>query len=254
MIQLRRVVTVTCAGLLLASCSSPAGTDQTDRESRTLAEAISYPHQADAAGFARAALATTLGKSRNFSVLTADDLAHREAKDPMAHLVWRIHEDEVNGTAKHIPAFDACYDVEFNYYGASSGPDRITCPKDAVPVTPPPTPNRNIPPEDSPALEAVLGKLPATPSEADVRAAVAAGLPAPPVDPETKLAGVPPEIRIQVRGSDVGVALFAHTSVDDKDCTMGHRVGGVVKVWGLSWRDLGPLEKSCDGAAALATP
>jgi hypothetical protein len=248
------MVTVACAGLLLASCSGPDGTDETDRQSKTLAEAISYPHQADAAGFARAALATNLGKSKDFSVLTAENLAHKAAEDPMAHLVWRIHQDEYTGTVKHTPAFDACYDVEFNYYGPSSGPSRVTCPKDAVALTPPPTPNRNIPPEDTPALEAVLGKLPATPSEADVRAAVAAGLPAPPTDPQTGLAGVPPQILVQVKGSDVGVALFAHTSVDDKDCTMGHRVGGVVKVWGLSWRDLGPLEKSCDGAAALATP
>ncbi|MGW5718705.1 hypothetical protein ACWEVP_21220 [Amycolatopsis sp. NPDC003865] len=81
---------------------------------------------------------------------------------------------------------------------------RITCPANATAITPPPLPRRDIPPAFAPALEAVLGHLPAT-----------AGLP-------------------EVRGSDVGVALFARTDVEDTDCMMGRRVGGVVRVWSLS--------------------
>lgn len=258
MALLWRGVTLGCVGLSLASCSflsssSPAGDEETDRQARTLADAIGYPRQSDAAGFARAALATKLGRSGSFAVLEATDLEHGEPQDAMARLVWRIHRDATDTGLESTPAFDACYRVEFNYYGAVSEPSRITCPENAVPVVPPPLPRRDIPPEFAPALKDTLGKLPTTPSEADVRAALAAGLPAPPVDPQTNLAGVSPQIFVQVKGADVGVALFARTGAESKDCMMGHRVDGAVKVWSLNWRDLGPLEKSCSPEAALAT-
>jgi hypothetical protein len=254
MVLLPRVVAAACAVLLMASCSTTAGDAETDRQSETLAEAISYPRQADAAGFARAALTTSLGKSGSFAVLEATDLAHQGPQEPMARLVWRIHRDAYDDKVTRIEALDACYSVEFNYYEASSGPSRTTCPDNATAITPPPVPRRDIPPELSPALTTTLGNLPATPTEADVRAALATGLPTPPVDPETHLAGVPPQIFVQVKGSDVGVALFARTGVEEKDCTMGRRVGGVVKVWSLNWRDLGPMEKPCSAEAALAGP
>jgi hypothetical protein len=259
MTSLRLVAVTSCAGLLLASCgiaagSSAAGDQETDRQSRTLAEAVSYPRQPDAAGFVRALLATNLGKTGDLSVLVAEDLDHTQPQDPMAHLVWRIHRDASDTGWNSTPAVDACYDVEFNYYEASSGPSRITCPADAVAIVPAPLPRRDIPENFGPALEAALGKLPPAPGEADVRAALATGLPTPPVDPETNLVGVPPQIFVQVKGSDVGVALFARTGVEDKDCMMGRRAGGAVKVWSLNWRDLGPLEKACSAEAALAGP
>lgn len=241
-------------GSFLVSCGrSAAGDQETDRQSKTLAEAISYPRQENAAGFVRAALSTRLGESDNFSVLEATDLAHESLEDPMARLVWRIHVDEYDSGWQDTPAFDACYVVEFNYYGVTSGPSRITCPENATAITPPPLPRHDIPQEFGPVLEAVLGALPTTPSEEDVRAALATGLPAPPVDPETGLAGVPPEIFVQVKGADVGVALFARTGVESKDCMMGHRVGGAVKVWSLNWRDQ-QREMSCSPEAALASP
>lgn len=62
-----------------------------------------------------------------------------------------------------------------------------------------------------------------------------------------------PEVFVQVRGSDVGVALFARTGVEDTDCTMGHRVAGVVRVWSLSARDQ-RMELPCSAEAALAAP
>ncbi|MEV6229153.1 hypothetical protein AB0L88_14905 [Saccharopolyspora shandongensis] len=259
MIPLRRIVTISCAGLLLASCGidggdSAAGDAETDRQSETLALAISYPRQADAAGFARAALATSLGESGDFSVLEATDLDHKGPGNPMARLVWRIHRNKIDSGWKHTPAFDACYSVEFNYDGVSSGPSRIICPESATAITPPPLPRRDIPSDFAPALETTLGALPATPSEEDVRAALATGLPTPPVAPETGLAGIPPQIFVQVKGSDVGVALFARIGVGDEDCMLGHRVGGAVKVWSLNWRDLGPRETPCSAETALAAP
>nr|WP_052478670.1 hypothetical protein [Kibdelosporangium sp. MJ126-NF4]CEL19895.1 hypothetical protein [Kibdelosporangium sp. MJ126-NF4]CTQ97119.1 hypothetical protein [Kibdelosporangium sp. MJ126-NF4] len=256
MVPLRRVLALSGLGLLLASCgavsgSSAAGNAETDRQSRTLADAIAYPRQENAAGFARAALATNLGKTSSFTVLEAIDLTHAGPQDPMARLVWRIHHDAVDNPGITSPAIDACYSVAFNYYEASAGPDRVTCPENAVPYVPPPLPRRDIPQDFAPALEATLGKLPASPSDADVQAALAAGLPQPPVDSQTGLAGIPPQVFVHVKGADVGVALFARTGADSKDCMMGRRLGGEVKVWSLNHRDLSMLEKSCSGEAAL---
>ncbi|PSL43513.1 hypothetical protein B0I31_13114 [Saccharothrix carnea] len=256
MVGLPRVVAVVCAGLLLASCGvldgvGEEGDAETDRQSSTLADAIGYPPQSDATGFARAALGTTLGKSAGFSVLRAEDLAHEDLEDPRARLVWRIHRDAFEGGWHRTPAFDACYQVDFNYYGAVAEPDRVTCPADATPITPPPLPRRDIPPDHIPALEATLGALPVTPGEAEVRTALATGLPAPQVDPETDLARIPPQVLVHVDGSDVGVALLADNH-GTKDCVLGRRVGGEVLVWSLNWRDLGPLEKPCSPEAALA--
>jgi hypothetical protein len=259
MIRLRHMGTMVAAGVLLAACGAPAGNDNTDRESRTLAEAIGYPRQDDAAGLVRALLATQLGKSDDFSVLEATDLDHHAPTDPMARLVWRLHENAYDapyaGVAKHVPAVDACYRVEFDYYGPVSQPSRITCPNNAVRLPPPPPVARHdIPPNMAPALETTLGALPTTPTEADVRAALATGLPTPPVDADTGLARVPPQIFVRVKGSDVGVALFARLGADSKDCVQGHRVGGSVLVWTLTARDLGPLEKPCSAEAALTGP
>lgn len=256
MVPLRRAAAVSVLGLVLASCGvvgpSAAGDSGTDRQSRTLAMAIAYPRQEDAAGFARAALTTTLGKSGTFAVLEATDLEHKDPQQPMARLVWRIHQDAMDAGFSATPAFDACYTVEFNYYEASSGPDRVTCPENAIPFTPPPLPKRGVPDGAHPALEAVLGALPAAPVEADVRAAVVAALPKP-VDPETGLASIPPQVFVQVTGADAGVALFARTGVESKECTLGRRRGGVVQVWSLNHRDLVMREMSCSAEAALAT-
>ncbi|WP_166659456.1 hypothetical protein [Labedaea rhizosphaerae] len=240
MTRLRGVVAVVCAVLLTASCGavSTAGNQETDRQSQTLADAISYPRQENAAAFARAALATTLGKTPSFSVLEATDLPHTSLSEPMARLVWRIHHDATHSGYGDEPELDACYRVEFDYYGPSSGPTRVTCPAGATPITPPPLPGRDIPSTYAPALKSVLGKLPDRPTEADVRAALTAGLPKPVVNPETGLANVPPQVFVEVRGVDVGVALFARTGVESKDCMMGHRVGGTVAVWSLNQREL----------------
>jgi hypothetical protein len=258
MVMLTRVAVIAGAGLLLTSCGildGAAGVEaDADRMSGTLAEAIGYPRQPDAAGLARAALATSLGKSPGFSVLQAEDVPHEKPEDTMARLVWRIHSDAFESGWTKTPEVNACYRVEFNFYGAVAEPDRVTCPDDITPITPPPLPKRDIPSDYAPALETTLGALPATPAEAEVRDALATGLPAPAVDPETGLAAIPPRVLVQVRGASVGVALSVHAGVDDKDCMMGRRVGGEVRVWSLNWRDLGPLEKPCTPEAALSTP
>lgn len=259
MIPLRRALTLTLPWLLLTSCGvigvgNGPNYAEADRQSNTLAIAISFPRQPDADGLARAVLATNLGKQSSvFSVLEATDLDHERPEEPMARLVWRIHHDQYDGSwGQHVAAWDACYLVEFNYYGPTKGPDRINCPADATPVTPPPTAWPNIPPGSTEALRAVLAALPAAPTEADVRTAVTAGLPAPEVDQTTGLADLPPDVLVTVKGTDVGVALFALAGVETKSCTLGNRVGGIVEVWGLSERDLGPREIPCTAKTALA--
>lgn len=257
MLPLRRLlpcVVVSCLGL--TSCGLVSGPDyaETDRQSETLAMAIAYPRQPDADGLARAALNTPLGKTPEFSVLEATDLPHTRPDEPMARLVWRIHVDRYEPGLGSREAFDVCYRVEFDYYGATENPVRIDCPSDAVPVAPAPTARHDIPQEDRPALEAVLAALPAAPTEADVRAAVVEGLPPSPVDDDTGLARVPPEVFVEVKGVDVGVALFARTGVESTDCVLGHRVGGVVAVWPLNWRDLGPHEVPCTTETAFKEP
>ncbi|ROP42502.1 hypothetical protein [Saccharothrix texasensis] len=193
-------------------------------------------------------MATPLGGSPGFSVLPAEDLAHEGPEDPMARLVWRIHRDAHDSEWQKTPAFDACYEVDFDHCGAVAEPSRVTCPEDATPVTPPPLPKRGIPSDFAPARGTALGALPGTPGDA-----VAAALPAPRVDPATGLASIPPRVLVHVRGGDVGVALSANTGGDGKDCVMGRRVGGEVRVWPLDRRDPGPVEKPCTAEAAPAT-
>jgi hypothetical protein len=60
--ELGRSTVLCCAFLLtsavLTGCSTPPGNSETDRIARVVADAISYPRQQSAAGYATAALAT----------------------------------------------------------------------------------------------------------------------------------------------------------------------------------------------------
>jgi hypothetical protein len=130
----RLLVAAPAVALMLAGCTSPevAGVD---REVQTLAEAISWPRQQSAAGFARAALQTPLGMSQGFAVLEAQDLSAPTLTDPMAHLTIRIYAPATGGWGEDVTA---CYSMAFNYYGIVGVPERIRCPTDATPIIPPP--------------------------------------------------------------------------------------------------------------------
>ncbi|WP_409494277.1 hypothetical protein [Amycolatopsis sp. cmx-11-12] len=207
----RLVVVVLGTTLTLSSCGAIekrvlARDTGAGQQARTLAEAIIYPRQEDVAGLTRAALQAALGKSGDFSVLEVRDIGHGSAQEPMAAMIWRIHLDEVTSIPTS-PAVDVCYHVEFDYYGASSGPRRVPCPANAVPVTPPPpSPSYGIPQGYIPALETILGKLPAAANEADVRTALAAGLPAPAGDSNPELM---PKVSVRVR-EPMSVWLCSH--------------------------------------------
>jgi hypothetical protein len=120
----------------------PEGDAQTDRTARIVAEAVSWPRQESAAGFLNAVLNTTAARSGGLSVVEAADLNAKQLADPLARLTFHIHQDgsETAGwLGAAVEPMDACYRVEFSYYGAyESPPVRITCPPDLTPLEPRP--------------------------------------------------------------------------------------------------------------------
>ncbi|MGW0516029.1 hypothetical protein [Crossiella sp. NPDC003009] len=233
-----RLVPVVCAVLALAACAQP-GDSETDRQADTLATAISYPRQPDAAGFARAALATTLGKSESFAVLVARDVPHGvDASERTAQLVIRIHQPALEPSGvfgRSRPARDVCYEMNFNYHGIMGKPQRTACPKDAVPYTPPPLPvHWKVPPDAGERLVALLRGLPSAPVQEEVLAAVRNEVGVPQADPVDKS---PWEgARVVVAGADVGVAVWAGRG-ESTNCVMAARKDGNVRTFGLSWRE-----------------
>ncbi|MCK2244515.1 MULTISPECIES: hypothetical protein [unclassified Crossiella] len=224
--------------LVLTACAHPGDTE-TDRQAGTLATAISYPRQSDAAGFARAALATNLGKSADFAVLVAREVPHGlDTNEQTAHLVIRIHRDaqEPSGIlGSRKPALDACYEMNFNYYGIIGEPDRTACPKVATPYTPPPLPVFwQVPPDADEKLTALLRGLPAAPGQAEVLATVRTeiGLPQPdPADAAPRQGAL-----VKVLGADVAVAVWAGRG-ESMDCIRVVRKAGELRTHGMSWRE-----------------
>ncbi|HTI27021.1 MAG TPA: hypothetical protein VL652_38915 [Kutzneria sp.] len=221
-----------------------AGTKETDRQARTIAEAIAYPRQADAMGYARALIAVNhIGAQ----VLEATDIQHTDVQKPRVHLVMRIDYttcgrgsiltcNEVSGTV--------CYGFDLNYYQPLNGPSVVDCPSNA-PIIPPPLPRTDIPTGTDDALKAILTSLPPSPTEAQVTAALA-GLPKPVVDPQTKLAGIPPAVNSEVHGTDVWVSVRGGTY----DCVLGLREDGKSSVWSPSRVQLEPGEYGCSPGSA----
>ncbi|MCO1574327.1 hypothetical protein M8C13_00960 [Crossiella sp. SN42] len=249
-----RLVPAVGAVLALTACAHP-GDSETDRQADTLATAISHPPQPDAAGFARAALATTLGKSESFAVLVAREVPHGvHAAEQTAHLVIRIHQPalEPRGVfGKSRPARDVCYEMNFNYYGIMGKPERTACPKDATPYTPPPLPVYwKLPHDAGDKLVALLRGLPSAPVQEEVLAAVREEIGFPQPDPAGK---TPWEgARVVVAGADVGVAVWAGRG-ESRDCVMAARKAGNVRTYGLSWRETqaGESGPGCSPETAL---
>lgn len=239
-----------CGIALLSACA--AGNGETDRRARVIADAISYPRQTSAAGFARAALATPLAAGGDLVVLEAADVEAADPGGPSARLVVRIHEDGDDAWLFGTDPVDACYEMRFGHHGVVGEPSRVRCPENAVAITPPPVPRTEVPQSHDEALPRILAELPAEPTEADVDAALAT-LPAPPVDPRTGLAGVPPEVDSTVEGLDVGVAVRARSG-DRVHCLMGVRRNGEVVTWRPSYKRVAPGELTCDGMTALHFP
>lgn len=244
------LIALAACAVLLTSCAAP-GDEETDRQATTLADAIGYPRQSSAAGLAKAALATQLGRSPGFSVIEATDLPGGNPDEPMAHLAFRIHREGGQTGWKKIEPLTACYGADFNYYGVMGKPKRIECPADATAITPPPVPRREIPTGYDSVLNSTLTALPSAPGEADVLAALRRDPPAPPVNQETGLAGVMPNVDAAVVGADVAVAIHIKDG-DEIDCLFGTRMGGVVQAWYPSHKQVQPGELSCSPQTAFS--
>ncbi|GAA4011374.1 hypothetical protein GCM10022247_37210 [Allokutzneria multivorans] len=239
--------------MLLTSCSAPPGDATTDRQAVTLADAISYPRQDSAMDFARAALAVWKGDGK-LAVLEVKEIPvpDRSPSKQFARLVIRIHRPAVEPVmfSPRKPELNACYGMDFNYYGIIGEPERVSCPATATPVTPPPTRGTSIPKGAEEAIRQVLSTLPPTPTEAQVRDAVGKGMPAPHVNPDTKLADHLPGVDVLVKGEKVGVSLRSGSG-DGLSCLIGSRKGGKVEVGYLSRVQAMPGELGCSAGTAL---
>ncbi|WP_086829200.1 hypothetical protein [Allokutzneria sp. NRRL B-24872] len=244
----RRLVLVGAA-VLLTSCSTPPGDAESDRQADTLATAISYPRQDSAMNLARAALSVWKGHG-GLAVLEAREIPvpDRNPTKTFAHLVIRVHRPAVEPVmfAPRKEELNACYAMDFNYYGIVDKPTRTSCPGTATPITPPPTRGTSIPQGGEDAIRKALAALPPTPTEAQVRDAVAREMPEPRVDSETKLADHVPPVTALVKGEDIGVSMREGAS-----CLIASRKSGKVYVGYLSRVQAMPGELGCSAEVAL---
>jgi hypothetical protein len=234
--------------------SRPPGNDETDRIAKVVADAISFPRQSSAAGFARAALATRAGQDGRLRVVAMEGLASDRPEEPMARLVFLVYLPAETSSWRTIPAVTACYEARFNYYGIIDSPGRMDCPPGTAPVTPPteaPVAVVQIPTGADELVERLLTDAARTPGAEAVRAALEAGL----RDAAARAGtgpGPPPQLpdpQVATDGDDIGVALF---EPGDRSCLLGARTGGRVAVWRPSRVQLQPGELSCDPGTALA--
>jgi hypothetical protein len=228
------------------------GNAETDRIAKVVSDAISYPYQKSAAGYARAALATRAGQDGRLRVVAIEELKADELGDPFGRLVFLVHLEGSEAGWTKSPPVTACYNAEFSFYGIIGSPRRMVCPRDATPITPPPTqptPEIVIPNGADEVVEQVLTAAAPTPRAEDIRGALieTLGRAAPDALPgrRTRL----PAPQVATDGSDIGVALAAP---DDHGCLLGARIDGKVLVWRPSRVQVQPGELTCAPGTALA--
>ncbi|MEV6610829.1 hypothetical protein [Kutzneria sp. NPDC051319] len=107
-----------------------AGTDQTDRQARAIADAISYPRQADAMGYAHAVLALNHAGAQ---VMEATDLHQKDLKAPQVHLVIQLRYTDCDkptifGCGGREINRTVCYGFDLTYYAVVNGPSVVDCP------------------------------------------------------------------------------------------------------------------------------
>lgn len=236
------------AGLLLSGCGSngllAAGNDQTDRVARVVSDAIAWPRQESAMGYARAAAATTAGEDGRLTVVEVADLEADDLTDPFGELTFLVHlAGSTSGLVRTDPV-TACYRAAFGFYGVVESPRRIRCPEDAaaveIPAAPSSGPETVVPKGAERWLRARLRGLPTAPPVTQVEAELVATLPG-----DTRVP--PPAVEAAVDGTDVGVSVRG-----DDECLLGLRTGGTVEVWRPSAVQLQPGELTCDPGTALA--
>lgn len=228
------------------------GNAETDRVAKVVSDAISYPRQESAAGYARAALATRAGQDGRLRVVAIEELKADELGDPLGRLVFLIHLEGSEAGWTTSPPVTACYKAEFSFYGVIDSPRRMVCPQNASPVTPPPTqstPQIAIPDGVDEVVEQVLTAATPTPRAEAIRGALAEALSR--ASPDTLPGGrpLPPTPQVATDGTSIGVALAAP---DNHSCLLGARIDGKVLVWRPSRVQVQPGELSCAPGTALA--
>jgi hypothetical protein len=236
------------AVLLLAGCglaeSLAPGNGETDRIARVVSDAIGWPQQASAMGYARAAVQTTAGQDGRLTVVEVTELKADTPEEPFGELMFLVH---LEGSAAGLITSDpvtACYRAEFGFEGLVGSPRRTGCPEDASPVEIPAVPSGGprpeIPDNADRLLRAQLRRLPTAPQPAQLEADVAAAFP-------VAAHALPPDVQAAVDGTDVGVSVRG-----EDDCLLGARITGKVQVWRPSPVQLQPGELTCAPETALA--
>ncbi|MDX3663388.1 hypothetical protein PV646_39380 [Streptomyces sp. ID05-26A] len=224
----------------------------TDEKARQVAERIGYPVPRDADAYARAALQREPDQE-SFAILEITDRKPLDAEEVRASLVFRIHDPGVdkptwNSWQSGRDPVTACYRADFNYYGVmDGGPESVPCPAGARPIVPPPVQRTAVPDTYPDAVKTILTALPPASTKDEVLAALRAGLPPMPVDPESKLPWADPRLDVFVEEGAVGVVAASGT-----DCLNGVRLAdGTVASWYPPRVQTQPGEIGCSGEAAL---
>ncbi len=220
---------------------------EADRVAQVVTDAISFPRQHSAAGYARAAADTTAARDGRLVVVEAREVRGRSREDPTARLAYRIHFPEEPAAGVWdlgSPALTVCYAVELDQDGALGPPRRRECPdRTSAVVLPPPPLVMKVPVGSDVALRRSLRGLPSGADDARVRAAVLASLPPAPAG------SLAPEVVAATAGADAGVSVRGAAG----DCVLGVRFGatGTVLVWRPAQVLMQPGELSCDPGTAL---
>ena len=237
------------AVLLLAGCGSAGllapGNDETDRVARVVSDAIAWPRQESAMGYARAAAGTTAGQDGRLTVVEVTELEADKLTEPFGELTFLVHLDGSTAGFIETDPVTACYRAEFGFYGVVGSPRRTHCPEDVAPVEipalPPDRPRTEVPDDADRVLRAELHRLPTAPQEAQIETDLVAALT---VDSH---AAEPPDVDAAVEGTVIGVSVRG-----DDECLLGARTDGRVEVWRPSAVQLQPGELTCDPGTALA--
>jgi len=221
-----------------------SGNDQTDRVARVVADAIAWPRQESAMGYARAAAHTDAGQDGRLTVVEVTELEADDLSEPFGDLMFLVHLDGSTGGLIETDPVTACYRAEFGFYGVVASPRRTGCPGDATPVEIPALPSGGprieIPAGADRVLRAELHRQPTASQAAQVESNIVAALP---VDAHAQ----PPDVDAAVDGADIGVSIRG-----EDDCLLGSRAAGEVEVWSPSAVQLQPGELTCDPGTALA--
>jgi hypothetical protein len=246
------LLVMTALGWAMYAVTRPDGNNATDEKARQVADRIAYPVGADGNAYARSALVGNTDPEQ-FAVIGITDSPASDPEKVRVTLLFRVHDP---GTSEDPPSFrfweqdpvTACYRADFTYYGVTKGgPDRIRCPQDARPITPPPVQLKGVPTTYPEAFKTILAELPPTTTKDEVLAALRAKLPPMPVDERTKLPWAEPRLDAVVENGAIGIVAGGGGS-----CLTGVRLAdGTVAAWYPPRVQTQPGELGCSGRSAL---